>query len=414
MRIKVVSFVLLFFSLIYSLQFIFWSIWPDALYYLNILPFWKDNILVTGTLYIGNVWCNVFGHTLISLRFLNWIICIASLVIAYLGLCCKNTNKRSILLLAITILYMGYTNKNMYNPDTFTTFATVLLAVGLIRKFEKKQSEKSFIIIMSIISGFAIWCRFPSIVLLLLIPFCLFVNDKIINKEKHNIVIIESLAYIIGTVFVYYILLSLVLSKFNVLPDIIQSLTGMEPDPGHTYKHMLLFYWLDLWRTMQEFVWPIVIAIVGYLLVKKLKKPLFLSVIVAIILTYWLSTLADQHCSYSWYKYISITIFSIMLVKCYKVFKSDNIVKAFYPLIILLACGVVNIAGSDTGMQNLFPFSIIFLPYVVTSCKGSISMHPYFISLFSCFLFICMLVLQTISCTLQFYHRRNCLTIVIR
>lgn len=379
---KVASFVLLFFSLIYSLQFIFWSIWPDALYYLNILPFWKDNILITGTLAIGNAWCEVFGHTLISLRFFNWIVCIVSLLIAYFGLCRNNSNKKGLLLLAITIFYMGYTNKNMYNPDTFTTCATVLLAIGLIRRFEKKSSEKSFIIFMPIVSGFAIWCRFPSIVLLLLVPFCLFINDIIINKEKSQFVIIEILAYIIGSVFSYYFLLCLVLSKFNGLPDIIQSLTGMEPDPTHTYKHMLLFYWQDLWRTLQEFVWPIIIAFAGFFVALKFKKPLFITVIVAIVLSLWLSSLADHHCCYSWYKYISITIFVIMFVRCIKDSKSDNIVKAFYPLIILFACGVVNIAGSDTGIQNLFPYSIIFLPYIVTYYKEKSSIHPYFALLF--------------------------------
>ena len=357
-------------ALVYSLSFIFWGRGAmDPYYWINRYADYSEYFMVSGSLFVGYIWGEVFGNTLLSLRFLGWIFSITAILLPYFILQPRKYYFKNIYYLLFGIFLLGYGSYNEFSPGSSTMLAISILVVLLYKYFEQRKT--SYLIALGIMSSIAICFRFPNVLVLPVISFSLLVY-YLIEKKKDTLNYFKDFIqpigiYLLISTTVYIALVVLMMNNGDII-----SLGTNSVSKANTGDHSVFYMLKMLLSDLNDILlYCGVLFLFAYLVkVQKININKFVKYIVyfviLILFAYFLKSNIGTHKWFNWplHVFISSIAISAIIVIVYRSLKRKNAKEALFYFSILLL-GVVAPMGSDTRWLKLFPILCCFLPVLL-------------------------------------------------
>lgn len=154
----------------------------DSFYWLNIILNLSESptppVMVIGTVALGELWASVFPATLISFRIFAELLVLAATCLLYFCLIPRDKLKKNLHYLAIAILL---SNKEViYGIDSLSVFFLAAALMLLIKYIN--NSKFLYLIILAIVSSFAVFVRFPNLLLFFTVLF--FILVVLLQKKE--------------------------------------------------------------------------------------------------------------------------------------------------------------------------------------------------------------------------------------
>jgi len=341
----------------------------DPYYWINRYADYSEYFIVSGSLFVGYIWGNIFGFTLLSLRFLGWIFSITAILLPYFILQPRKNYLKNSYYLLFGIFLLGYGSYNEFSPVSSTILAISILAVLLYKYFEERKI--TYLIALGVMSSIAIWFRFPNVLVLPVISCSLLVYYFIEkNKDKVNYFkdFIRPIGiYLLISTIVYIALVVLMMNDVAIVSLGMDSVSKANTG-DHSVFYMLRMLYSDFNGIL---LYCGVLFLFAYLVkvqqlnINKFVKYIIYFVILALF-AYFLKSNIGTHKWFNWplHVFISSIAISATIVIVYKSLKKKNAKEALFYFSVLLL-GVVAPMGSDTRWLKLFPILCCFLPVLL-------------------------------------------------
>ena len=151
-------------AILYSSIFIFMGLdFTDTPYWLNLYQNYSlgEISMVPATFFVGSVVYKLFGGELIVYRIFGLILKISSILIPYFALVPRKDHLKYLHWVSFTII-IACNDCILFDPDSFTIFVMSIISTCLI-SYSRKRNFFSLIIV-SILSAFSVYVRFPNII----------------------------------------------------------------------------------------------------------------------------------------------------------------------------------------------------------------------------------------------------------
>lgn len=409
-NVKVISYIFLIVSVVYSISFCFWNFSNDTFYWRNIAVNNYPSYMSILTVKLNEIWLEATSDNLICQKLLGWMCITCSLIASYFIMVPKIEYIKYIWCLGVGFILMGYGTFQLYNPDSLTVMFTVL-STCFMWKYYKKEKEY-YALQCFILLAIATSARLPNIVAL---PILASMYIYTCNKKIGRRIVQLGLYGIIGGV--VYSALTIILSGrtdlFNYAYDgIVNHKVGAS---SHSMSNLIIAYINSFIKVGTHTLYVLVPCIAYCLLYKKtnlLRSPFSLigfTTIIVVILKYTSMSFFDQSFNMIYSFFVVCSILFIL-------YKTTDIGERVLWLFIM-SMGVVGIAGSDTGMLKLFPYYAAITPAVlVTLYKIPEYRKPLFcaivpaLMIYSVFAYSrdCRINTETINCPMM----KNSLTTI--
>ena len=379
---KAVKLTLFACSILYSSIFIFMGLdFTDTPFWLNLYRNYSlgEISMVPATFFVGSVIYKLFGGELIVYRIIGLILKISSILIPYFALVPRKDHLRYLHWVSFTII-IACNDCILFDPDSFTIFVMSIIATCLI-SYSRKRNFFSLIIV-SILSAFSVYVRFPNIIsfpiiimLIILIERCK--DDSTYSKNtwwKASLYYI--LAYILSFVFFYWIF---GLYEFN---NVSNQLTT--DGDSHSLSNMIDKILSDS-HTLLCLIAFVVLFFHTHKVYERLKSRFFKVVLYSSVLLLFAIFLYDYTYGspYNW----NLNLLFSAIVICTMIYVGWPDSSMVIPMLIIFCLASVIPIGSDTGLLKLKFLLICFLPFIVSLLNGQQRLFKFYLP-FICFLFL--------------------------
>jgi len=379
-------------SLAYSFNFIFWGFdFTDSFYYLTKLSEYDKYPMVSGTLFFGFLWSEIWGNNLIYIRVLAWLLGISSLVLPYFILISRTLWLKKMHYLTLGIIITGPFFINAYTPSIPTLFF-LSLSLVFARLYSRLQKNR-YLMILGILLSFSVFLRFPNILslpfVILFIPlagsFQYFYKDK-----KFWYFNLKKLIIFVMTYFVLFYITSLIIhgSSLDYFSKLQESISSSSAG-SHSLKLMILRILKDLNKIV---IYTGVLFLFDYIFyyykkyMQKGYKILMLSMACGLFLFFMYYELLGVSYCYNLKLFYSSLVFFILLKVCFKNLENNNY-KAIIQNLILLVFAFILQAGSITGLMGLSSILICFMPILLVESGFSFKKNMYLMPFVIVFIF---------------------------
>lgn len=359
--------ILLVFSIVLSIVYLFYGVGSqrDQFYWMSLFGSYATEPMTSLTLWIGNIWCTIFSQSILSLRILKWILEMASFAFAF-SIIPKRVRHNSFLVLAISILLMGYGFLNEFSPTVLTNFFIVVLAF-LLKQFNNTDNPIWTVILLSVISGLAISARFPNVVILFIISISILCLRPLPQKHIITTRIVYALIYLALSVTLYWIVMSVLTSSsfsFSQLASSFSQATNHSHSINALYQQYLWDFPIFFDFFASAFLFSISLLIYKDSRINTKWKIAISTISIVIFCLYFIKCIGFHKWNNTLlYYFISASVLAVTCIGLYqKITKKKKESIAF--LVIIIALCFVSTIGSDTRSLKLFPIVLYFLPYI--------------------------------------------------
>lgn len=345
---------ILIFSIIYSFTLLFWGSSGDIFYWLNRGIFYKEEPLTALSIWIIKIWTQYTEKSVISLRILGWLTCTISICIPYFTLQKKNFQIKNLHLLAFGIILFANGTFKLFNPDTTTVFCLSCIVTLLLLYYRK--GHIGFLYLIAIFEGISIACRFPNIIIILIVPTLLIYQSY--RTKKYTPLMHIFLSAIIAIV-TYLLLMNFLCESDNIINLILQKVQNpTEGVKSHNLKYIITNY-KDSFVAQMGYISTIAIIIYIFNIIYKKLKNKYIAFVLCIIFFLMLRSIITYNASYLFASTVILFLTHIL----FQTFYSKNIYSPIIQYILtFIGLALVAIAGSDTGIIKIYPFVSIITP----------------------------------------------------
>lgn len=362
---SIIKVLLLTCSLIYTFVFVIMGFGNhmDPFYWMELCQNPDSSSFMTmGTILVGKLWITISGDSVVSMRFLSWVITTTAIGLPYLCLLNKQQRKDNLHWLALAYFLTGY---GVFQEYSAGSMSVLLMSITVVI-WVKYLINHKYIYLLPFIIAFAIFVRFPNIIVILPLTIILILNG-ILEKTTWRVFFKDESIIIAGTTIVLMLLYYTTISDFSI--NTIFLGFSQQAEGGHSLSIMvekLIKYGLVL------IIDSLFIMVFGIILFysNKINNNLLkwiLSVFYSIIIL----LLAKRCFSWNdWYNH-SLHYFISSIVLTIAIYVSGKMIlqKQWKELLIVLSsvfiCGVVPL-GSDTAWLKLFPIILCLLPVLIS------------------------------------------------
>jgi|GEM_PF-4257589 len=378
----------LFLSLAYSLNFIFWGFdFTDSFYYLTKLSEYDRYPMVSGSLFLGFLWTELFGNSLISVRLFAWICGILAIILPFVTLLPRKQWMDKIYFLVLAIVFMGPFFINGYNPDIPTLLINSLSIIFLFKYGESQQLK--YIFLLGVTSAISVFLRFPNILMFPAVSAFICLFEYLFYKsgckksflQKSLGILLFVTVFIIVLCIIAHIFCGSVENYFLQLKGSIKS-TG-ENSASHTAQPMLKSIMKDFNKIIM-YLGVIILFYYIFNIYNKVKNYVLKTVVLFLIYFLFFQFVSSEIIGYSYYwelkKFFSAILVFIAIVACIKNMENSSFIKLFGNLFII-ALAFIGTLGSNTGLLKFSPLLLCFLPFLLSETKMNFLKNIYLIPL---------------------------------
>lgn len=350
-----VKYIILFFSLVFSLYLTTGGVTSDTFYWLNRIKFYQEEPLTGLTIAFIKAWTSFTEKSVFSYRILGWITCIISICIPYFSLLKKSEYTHHLHLLAAGIILFATGTFKLFNPDTTTVLCLSIIFTLLIQYY--KTQNKWLVYISSVIAGISIAFRFPNVVVVPLIFILFLAHNCFILKRKNIHIYIQALLTAIISLIVYLVLIK-VLCNSN---DVISLITYKIQNPTEGANSHSLSYIITNYKN--SFIYQMgfisTTFIVAYIIksIYEIKRTNLTLLVLCLIFLLELSIIIN--------KATDIFALTTIIYVCYIAFNNKGNKNLQIQISTLVGLALVGIAGSDTGLAKIYPFIACTMPVLL-------------------------------------------------
>lgn len=354
---------LLVISILFSLNYMFWSIYPDAFYWINLFKDYPTEISCPLTLFIGYAWTSVFGDSLLSVRMLAWCVCMLSMFIPYLVFIPRNKWIDNMHWLSLGIIAIGYGTANLFNPDTVTVLLLVITVVVVL-----KMESYTKIWLLGLITALAITARFPNIVSIFAVLLIL-IYDGIISKKRATQIIIQGGGYLLVTMACYYALITLFTGRLDLINAINEFLhTTGHVGSSHAPKTIVAIYIYKVLNTLpvflsELFIYGLILWLSNRCISNRTVVLLLSALVLVCCMIPWMIDGINK-----WFIFLSYMTLALICNIAYQDIRKNEYRSSVILVFIVSLCATC-FAGSDTGIKKMHPFIIMLLPIILSKLK---------------------------------------------
>lgn len=341
--------VFLLLALVYTFSYVFWFRWNDAFFFLNRSQIFEKDIMEIGSMFLLNLWSRVVGFGVLQANILAWILCMLSLAFPFFLLLKKKERKQNLGNLCLAVALMGAFTHNLYNPDAPTVFFLSILT-AVILKFG--LSKPSLILCIGGLVAALACIRFPNIVIVPMLFFLFF-----LSKEKFLIKLRNALWFVSAFLVSYVLMVCLMSRRWNFFAYFSETLreSFALADVAHgfyTLFHSYVFSLLYLsWRLILLLALFFLWRRLG-LFERKSTTICFSMILLAFLI------LGRAEATVGGFKEIfGGLVMTLVLygMRCRTCHMRLSIMEGLVMLMFIF----VPVAGSDTGLMKIYPFSIV-------------------------------------------------------
>ena len=341
--------VFLLLALAYTFSYVFWFRWNDGFFFLNRSLIYEKDIMEIGSMFLLNLWSRVVGFGVLQANILAWILCILSLVFPFSLLLDKRERKQYLGNLCLAVALMGAFTHNLYNPDAPTVFFLSILTAVILKY---GLSNPSLIMCIGGLVGALACIRFPNIVIVPMLVLLFF-----LSKEKFLIKLRNALWFVL-VFFVSYVLMVCLMSgrwDFSVYFSETLKESFALADDAHGIYTLFHSYVFSLFYLS----WRLILLLALFLLwwrlglFEKKSTTICFSVILLALLF-----LGRAEVVVGGFKELFGGLVMVLVLygmRCRGLYMRLSIMEGLTILMFIF----VPVAGSDTGLMKIYPFSIV-------------------------------------------------------
>lgn len=385
---KAVKLTLFACSILYSSIFIFMGLdFTDTPFWLNLYRNYSlgEISMVPATFFVGSVIYKLFGGELIVYRIFGLILKISSILIPYFALVPRKDHLKYLHWVSFTII-IACNDCILYDTDSFTIFVMSIIVTCLILYNRSLIIKRNFyiLVIVAILSAFAVFVRFPNIISFPIIIMLIIIIERSLGKDSSTFLrsaggkasLYFILAYILSFAFFYWIF---GLSGFN---DVSNQLKN--EGNSHSLSNMIDRILADARTLLCLFAFVILFS-QTHKVHKRLKSrflQIFLYVIALLLFVIFLYDYT-YNSPYNW----SLNLLFSALVICTMIYAGWFDSHTAIPILIIFCLSSVMPMGSDTGLLKLKYILICFYPFIVFLLKEQRMLFKFYLP-FICLLFL--------------------------
>lgn len=366
-------------SICYSISFLFLSLGfgRDTFYWISKISLYNESFMVVGTLWLGYVWTILFGDSLLSVRVLSWIISESSLLLFYFVLMPKTKWLTKLPLLSTAIILMGSGSQFFeFSPTSVTVLLLSIIAIIVIKYIQ--TNLRKYLYLCAMVSSFAIACRFPNIVCIIMVGAIIVLNDY---SAKNSIkkIITNIFIYTITTFILYYIIMVMFINSFDVFGFMINSFKQASSG-SHSMSVMigtLQRYFILLFNYIALFFFFGATLKLYKSNDKNIIKLFFTGCLCVLFIFLFVKSVGfHKWNNIQLYYFLSAISISLIIYFIISGIEQNNSRKT-YTMLSMLLIGIVAPLGSDTGWYKLFPMFVVYLPILLYDLYSSINKNAY-------------------------------------
>jgi len=386
---KIVLFV---FAIIYSLNFIFFGLdFTDTFFWINLIPNFNSNPMVSGTLVIGKFWSFIFGDSLISFRILASIMGSMAIILPYVFLIDKK-------LWVIKLHYLSFSMLLLKNPIFGSDVVTLLVfSIALIFTIKFYQTHKiSFVFLMGFITAFSIFVRFPNV---LLFPVMIIgiVLIETVNKRSFKGLLLNTIKLTLLFVAIFgisFYLFSLLLhgGVTDYVVGVKSSLLSVS-NSSHSMPKMVEFIFVEFKKIVLYLGIFFLLDFLIQIFIKNYSRfGKYITLLFTIILLFYFmySEIYGSPYDHNLKLFFSSLFFYFILKGVLFKFERQDY-NSLTTYLLMISFAFVVPLGSNTGLSKLAPLLICFLPVVLIDFGFKFKENIYLIPLLFIVLFFVFL-----------------------
>lgn len=360
---KYYSILLLGFSILFPLYFIQFGVdFTDTFFhYNNVSNFMETGELNSAMTFLSTLilatWGKLFGHTIISYRIFNYLLCLLILILPLFYFRKKIQFKTYIVFFSIASISYVLLLKSLIGYDSISDFFIVNAFFSFYSFLE--TNNKKILMLTSFFIACATATRFPDLLMVPLSCFTLFVLF-LFKKKTFRETVLDSVLVIASSLFFY---ISFILFSFGSAQKYWSLLTHVSLNNTYTIGNLLNKYFTSFYFVAQIFVLLCVLFLIMKLKIKNkfantVKNGLCLSVL-CFFLVLKISK-SSYFTAYSWsltalFLFIGVSFFTTKNVSFNQ--KVFVVLSLFFSLLPAL--------GSNTGLLKVN--TMFYVPFIMTA-----------------------------------------------
>lgn len=340
----------------------------------------KPDPLNIATQRIGQGLLPILGLSVLSWRIAVWVIKMITLLIPYFVLLDRRQRENSLIPLALTILLLS--SGNIPNSDVLTALICVAEAVLFIKWRTKSSWDYGKIMVVALLSTWAIFVRFPNFALVLvnmILLIYMFCTNSAYTRKSSLLI----LGVYLSAVVAFYLGLSSVYHVDSMKEGFSAILSSNADESTYTTSRLLLAYGKGLLDIL------IVAGLVFAQMYLDNHKTQTRNYHLGSIFVFAILLLICLAIGAIWGK---MGLFKELMIGCMVAFLIYGFISkqtSFYAAMIMVAFSLVLPFGSDTGLTKAYWIIVAFLPYLVIS--SGFHLRTIYAKLIVAIVFLCML-----------------------
>lgn len=383
-------------SLCYSFNHIFWGFdFIDTFYWINLCEHYQSSPMVSGSLVLGSLWSEVFGNALISYRLLAWVLGVLAVFLPYLILIPKKLWTTNLYYLSLAIIL---SRNPIFGADVVTVF---VISISLIFAIKFYQTHKiCWLLLFGLSSSYAVFVRFPNILLFFVFIFCLLFIESVYEKFNSKIYWRSFLRATVIYIFIYFggfILFSSLLHNGisdyldNICLSIVSTLTS---NSQHSFRDMIYPIPAESLNLIMYigvlFLIEFIVKFCYFNKIAQIYKVLLFSFALALFTFFIRLEVMTSFYDHNLKVLFSAIFYYLILKFVYiKVSKQEYSKLIYYLLVVSITS--ISIMGSNTGFLKLSATLMCFFPMLLTELEVFVKSKVYVIPFLLVFLIFVVL-----------------------